>query len=79
MAAAQARILRHLARVCAAHPAGKVVLVSHCDIIRCALLHYLRRSLDCFHQIDVEPAAISTLVIEGARGEEAGMNQPVIP
>ncbi|HEX2215232.1 MAG TPA: histidine phosphatase family protein, partial [Xanthobacteraceae bacterium] len=65
MGEVQQRITQHLKHTCAAHGERRVVLVSHCDVIRAAILHCLDMSLDLFARIEIAPASISTLV----RGE----------
>jgi broad specificity phosphatase PhoE len=48
------------------HPWGSVLAVSHGDVIKAALAHYLRISLDHILCFDIDPASISTLVVERA-------------
>jgi probable phosphomutase (TIGR03848 family) len=43
------------------HPWGTVVAVSHGDVIKAALAHYLRISLDHILCFEIDPASISTL------------------
>lgn len=63
MSEVQDRVIAHLTRVRASHPEGQIVVVSHADVIRAAVLYYLGASLDLFHRIEISPAGISTLVI----------------
>jgi probable phosphoglycerate mutase len=59
----QRRSVAGLEALAAAHPAGAiVVVVSHADVIRALLAHYLGMPLDLIHRLDVRPA--STSVIE---------------
>jgi probable phosphoglycerate mutase len=69
MLAAAERMRDLLERLSGAHGPGRVVLVSHCDVIRAALLHVLGLSLDRYDRIAVDPASVSTLAIDewGAR------------
>lgn len=63
----QERAVRTLDRLAEAHPEGRIAAVSHGDVIRAALLHYLGLDLDAYDRIEVSPAGISTLVV-GAWG-----------
>lgn len=66
MADAQRRAVAVLGAISAAHPDASVVVVTHSEIIRAALLAWLDCSLDVFHRIDVAPASITTVdVFEG--------------
>jgi len=40
-----------------------VVLVSHADVIKAALLYHLGLPLDAHARFDVDPASISTLAV----------------
>jgi broad specificity phosphatase PhoE len=58
MAEAQARILAHIIGACAAESQGCIVMVTHAEIIRAALLHAMALPLDAWEQVDVAPAAV---------------------
>lgn len=62
MAEAQARVIGHVERLGRKLGRGQAVLVSHCDVIRAALLHVLARPVDAWSEIEVKPASVSTLV-----------------
>jgi probable phosphoglycerate mutase len=64
-----ARALRLIDRECLAHPDGRVLLVSHGDVIRAVLLHFLGLSADLFQKIEVDPGSLSVLALQpwGAR------------
>lgn len=47
--------------IAAAHDGETVVAVTHCDIIRGLIAHYLGMPLDNVLRFDVDPASISTL------------------
>lgn len=51
------------------HPRGTVVAVSHGDVIKAAIAHYLRASLDHISSFEIDPASVSTLEVDrcGAR------------
>lgn len=65
----QARAVRLIDRLRAGYPKGRVLLVSHGDVIRAVLLHYLGLSADRFLAIEIDPGSLSVLAIEswGAR------------
>jgi broad specificity phosphatase PhoE len=59
----QARVVGHMERVRGSHHDQAVVLVSHGDVIKAALLHCLGMPIDGYRLFDIGPASISTLVI----------------
>ncbi|RAI45090.1 histidine phosphatase family protein [Rhodoplanes roseus] len=59
----QDRVVRLLGRLSAVHPDGRIAAVSHGDVIRAALLHYLGLGLDAYDRIEVSPAGVSTVVV----------------
>jgi broad specificity phosphatase PhoE len=61
MRSLQNRIVRHLEQMRSDPLAGSVIVVSHAEPIRAALLHYLRKGLDDFLSIEIEPSSVSTL------------------
>jgi probable phosphomutase (TIGR03848 family) len=60
----QARMLRLIERLCVAHPGQAVALVSHGDVIKATLAHYLGVPLDLFHRIEISPASVSVVNLE---------------
>jgi broad specificity phosphatase PhoE len=63
MAAAQARVVRHLEVTAAANAGNTIAMVTHCDIIRAACAHVLGLSLDAVHRFDVDPASVTRLAV----------------
>ena len=59
MVEVQARFLRLVERLTAAHQGQTVALVSHGDVIKAALAHYLGVHLDLFQRIEIAPASVS--------------------
>jgi broad specificity phosphatase PhoE len=59
MAELQARVLAHLHRLLAQRL--KAVIVTHAEPIRAVLLHYLKRPLDRYAEIDIAPGSVSIL------------------
>ncbi len=73
MAAAQARVAGLLASLAAED--RDAVLVSHCDVIRAAVLSVLGLSLDAFDRIEVAPASITTLALWPGGGKVVALNE----
>jgi ribonuclease H / adenosylcobalamin/alpha-ribazole phosphatase len=63
MAAATARIVGHLDGFANRALQAAIICVSHCDMIRGAIAHYLGLSLDNLLRFQVDPASISTIEI----------------
>lgn len=57
----QARAVAVCEEVAAGHRNATVGLVSHGDVIRLALSHFLGQPLDLFHRIGVAPASVSVI------------------
>lgn len=57
----QARAVAACEEVAARHRRGVVVLVSHADVIKMVVSHYLGQPLDLFQRIGVAPASVSVL------------------
>lgn len=65
MASLQRRVIGHLE-----HLNGQgdtIVIVSHAEPIRAALMFYLGIPLDRFHSVAIDPASISTIRLDGPR------------
>ncbi len=63
MLEAQARIVKAMEETRRLHPGRSVVLVSHSDVIKAALLYHLGMPIDAYSRIEIEPASVSTLVV----------------
>jgi probable phosphomutase (TIGR03848 family) len=61
MRAMQARIVDELEAIAADHPREIVAVVSHADLIKAALAHYLGVHFDLFQRISVNPASVSVV------------------
>jgi len=57
----QHRVVDEIERLAAAHPYEMIALVSHADVIKSALAHYLGLHLDLFQRLMVNPASLSAL------------------
>ena len=62
MLAVQARAVSGLCRLAAAFPEDEVVVVSHGDIIKSLLAHFLGTPLDLLRRIEIGPASTSRRV-----------------
>jgi broad specificity phosphatase PhoE len=71
----QARVVDHLYRISSDHPDARVVIVSHAEVIRAALLHVLELPLDDFWLLEIAPASVSTLLITGKQAEVIRLNE----
>jgi probable phosphomutase (TIGR03848 family) len=63
----QARSLAALEAMRRAHPDGRCAVVSHADVIRGTLAHFMGIHLDLMYRLEIAPASISVLhITEGA-------------
>lgn len=77
MAEVQARILRVLDRF--TQDGAPVILVSHGDVIRAALLTILGLGLDAYDRIVVDPASCSELALWPGGGRVVSLNERIAP
>lgn len=75
MSEAQARAMAGIARLCDAHPAGRVAAVSHCDVIKAVLATILGLTPDGIGRFDILPASISALALWPGGGKVLSMNE----
>jgi probable phosphoglycerate mutase len=59
----QARVVRHLESVLERYPEQNVVLVSHADVIKAALLYSLGMPLEGYRSLEISPASVSVLAM----------------
>jgi probable phosphomutase (TIGR03848 family) len=64
---AQTRMINAIEEIVQRHPGDLVALVSHADMIKMAVAHYLGTHLDNFQRIEVSPASITTLMLGHSR------------
>jgi probable phosphoglycerate mutase len=74
MRAVQVRAVNAIEKMVIDHPRELVAVVSHADLIKMILAHYLGMHLDNFQRIVVAPASISTLSLGHSRPYVATMN-----
>ena len=75
MLEAQARVVAVLERLRSAYGGRKVVLVSHQDVIKAALLYHLGLPIDAYARIDIDPASVSTLAVGDWGAKVIRMNE----
>jgi broad specificity phosphatase PhoE len=78
MRALQQRMVQHLEQLRRAQADGTIVIVSHAEPIRAALLYYSRTPLDNFLSIQVDPASVSTLAVNKSGIRISRINQQVL-
>lgn len=61
IAAAQRRAVEACERLAAAHGKKTIALVSHADIIKSVIAHYLGQPLDLFQRLAISPASVSVV------------------
>ncbi|GAB4523621.1 MAG: histidine phosphatase family protein [Anaerolineae bacterium] len=74
MRGVQTRAVDEIERLVEIHPREMIVVVSHADLIKMVLAHYLGMHLDNFQRIVVSPASISTLSLGHSRPYVGNMN-----
>ena len=60
---AQSRAVDQVETLATEHPDDTIVAVSHADIIKAAVAHFMGMPLDTFQRIVVSPASITTLAL----------------
>jgi broad specificity phosphatase PhoE len=63
MGEVQARVIAHLERMHANQQGGSVVLVTHAEVIRCALLYALALPVAEWWRLDIPPASVTRLEV----------------
>ncbi|HYO88391.1 MAG TPA: MSMEG_4193 family putative phosphomutase [Candidatus Limnocylindrales bacterium] len=74
MRGVQIRALEAIEALVAAHPRDLIAVVTHADLIKMVIAHYLGMHLDQFQRIVIAPASISTLSLEYGRPYVGGVN-----
>ena len=59
----QARMVGALERARAAHPDGRIAMVSHGDPLKSLILHILGLPLDAWNRFDLDPGSVSAAVV----------------
>jgi probable phosphoglycerate mutase len=71
----QARFVGFMEQLRRRYPGDSIVLVSHGDPIRAALLYYLGMPLDSFGRLELSPASVSILEISDQGTRAIAVNQ----
>lgn len=77
MLAAQARGLAAILRLLTAHRGGEIVVVSHGDVVKAVLAHFLAMPLDLMRRLEISPASRSVLVLNSADARIEAINLPL--
>lgn len=76
MAAATGRAVKHIAAIGERGDGqGAVLCVSHCDIIRGVVAHYLGLEADRLLGFDIDPASLSTLALHDGGAQIVSLNE----
>jgi broad specificity phosphatase PhoE len=75
MAEAQGRAVAEVERARAEHPDGRVVLISHGDVIKAVLAGVLGLPLDAHGRFEISPASVSALAMWEGGGKVLSMNE----
>lgn len=77
-AAAQSRIADTLGALSEAYAEkDMIVCVGHCDMIRLAVAFFLDMPLDAFQRLQIDPASVSVLHLQGGHASFGPINAPV--
>ena len=76
MVAAQARALAALARLRTRYQNGAVAVISHSDILKSILAHFMGLPLDLINRLTLDPGSRSVLVVFEGDARVDGMNLP---
>jgi len=79
MLEAQARVVHAMEILRGAYAGQAVVLVSHSDVIKAALLYHLGLPVDAYPRIEIEPASVSTLVVGAWGAKVLRLNEVAAP
>ena len=64
---AQARAVDALESLAVRHPRQHIIVVSHSDVIKLVLAHFLGMHLDLFQRIEISPASLSVIHLAAGR------------
>jgi probable phosphoglycerate mutase len=57
------------------HPRGRIAVVSHSDVIKMIVAHYLGMHLDLFQRIEISPASLTILAMGASRPSLIQLNE----
>ena len=71
----QCRVLGGVSRIATVYSGRCIVVMTHAEPIRAAVLHYRGMTLGDFARVRVDPASTTTILIDGGRGSLVGENE----
>jgi len=74
--AVQKRAVRFVEKLKKKHKKGRVIVVSHADVIKTILLHYLRMDLNDLLRIRIDNGSLSVLSFSNGRHRATAVNCP---
>jgi probable phosphoglycerate mutase len=75
----QQRAVSAIFDLAATHPADTIAVVSHADVIRAALMFFLGMPIDLLHRIEIDPARISIVGLDGHTPVVTQVNGDTVP
>ena len=72
----QARSVGEVERICSRHPRARVCVVTHADIVRLVVAHYLGLHIDLFQRLEAGPGSITVLVVGEDGPKVVAVNVP---
>jgi probable phosphoglycerate mutase len=75
MVEVQARVVGYLESLRRLYESTRLILVSHSDVIKAAILFHIGLSLDLFSRIEVAPGSISTLIVDSWGAKLVSLNE----
>jgi probable phosphomutase (TIGR03848 family) len=75
----QIRALEELDRIRQEHPKEAVCCVSHADVIRLVVAHYLGTHIDLFQRIAIGPGSITVVAVGDGGPRVLAVNAPAVP
>lgn len=70
----QARAVAEINGMAAEFPEGNIAVISHGDVIRAAIAHYMGVPLDLLTRFEISPASVSILTVHGRGPLLRGLN-----
>ena len=77
MTQVQDRVIAHLRQAHSAHPDGRLVLVSHGDVIKAAIVRVLGVTVDAFSAFEISPAGVSTVLFDAWGAKVVSLNERI--
>lgn len=70
----QSRAITGVSRLAALHPAAEVAVITHADIIKAVIGHFLGAPPDLMHRLEIAPASISEIDLYPADAKVLSVN-----